>query len=84
MPLTPTLYSEKPEDMGLDSLHALKIKEQNVRQNMSNYLFVIPVQSQKELSVHLQFVLELIFYHAWCYCNTCCTVMGLLSKKNIC
>lgn len=74
LPLTPTLYSEKPEDVGLDSLHALKIKGQNVRQNMSNYLFVIPVQSEEELSVHLQFVLEFIFCPAQCCCSTCCTV----------
>lgn len=60
--------------MRLDSLHALKIKGQNVRQNMSNYLFVIPIQYEKEVSVHLQFILEFIFCHAQCYCSTCCTV----------
>lgn len=48
MPLTPTHYSEKPEDMGLDSLHTLKIKGQNVRQNMSNHLFVIPVSLKRK------------------------------------
>lgn len=74
LPLTPTLYSEKPGDMRLDSLHALKMKGQNVRPNMSNYLFVIPVQYEKGIPVHLQFVLEFIFYHAQCYCSTCYTV----------
>lgn len=68
-----------------DSLHALKIKGQDVRQNMSNYLSGIPVQYEKEISVHLQFVLEFIFYHAQCYLlYSFYTVLELLSKKNIC
>lgn len=74
LPLTPTLFAEKPGDVRCDRLHALKIKGQNVRQNMSNYLFVSPLQYEKEISLHLQFVLELIFYHAQCYCSSCCAV----------
>lgn len=56
LPLTPTLHSAKPGDVRRDSLHALRIKGQNVRQNMSNYLFVSPLQYEEEVSVHLQFV----------------------------
>lgn len=54
LPLTPTLYTEEPGDMRRDSLHALRIKGQNLRQNMSNYLFVSPLQYEKEISGHLQ------------------------------
>lgn len=53
----------KAGDERCDSLHALKIKGRNVRQNVSNYLFVSPLL-EKEISVHLQFVLEFIFCHA--------------------
>lgn len=41
---------------------------------MSNYLFVSPLQYEEEVSVHLQFVLQFIFYCAQCYCNSCCAV----------
>lgn len=74
LPLTPTLHSAKPGDVRRDSLHALRIKGQNVRQNMSNYLFVSPLQYEEEVSVYLQFVLEFIFYRAQCYCNSCCAL----------
>lgn len=48
-------YSQEPGDERRDSLHALQIKGQDVRQNMSNYLLAIPVQYEKEIPVHLQF-----------------------------